>query len=91
MSTVSNMNTWLPSPLDPPLRPPLIMSNYPTRFCTIMTLLTPCPTTSRLQAVTFGRSLERRIIVMIVASWVTNIPSAPLAMLPQRILSSYSV
>ncbi|OXG75011.1 hypothetical protein C346_06915 [Cryptococcus neoformans D17-1] len=74
------MNTRLPSPLDPPLRPPPIASNCPTRFRTIMTPLTPCLTTSRLRAVTFRRFFERRIVVMIVASWVTNIPSAPLTL-----------
>ncbi|OXH21266.1 hypothetical protein J008_06916 [Cryptococcus neoformans] len=70
--------------VDPPLRPPLTMSNCPTQFHTIMTPLMPCPTTSRLQAVTFGRSFERRIVVMIVGSWVINIPSAPLIHAPRH-------
>lgn len=64
-------------------RPPPTMSNYPTQFHTIMTLPMPCPITSHLWAVTFRRSFERRIIVMIVANWAINIPSAPLIPSPQ--------
>lgn len=83
MSTVSSMNMHLPNPLNPPLRPPPTMSNYPTQFHTIMTLPMPCPITSHLWAVTFRRSFERRIIVMIVTNWAINIPSAPLIPSPQ--------